>query len=165
MAEKPQEKMVLSRQAYEDSMQFYREEAEHFKKGRRVIKGKAIPWQQDRQGIRRTYTHRLIKDLAMDTMTMFTHEIRTHSGRHVHQGGLAIFVLEGKGYSVVDGVRHDWQAGDLIMLPIKGGGVEHQHFNLDKAPSRWLALIPHPLQHFVGQMLEQKEDSPTWKEH
>ena len=69
---------------------------------------------------------------------VFTHEIRTKSGKHRHQGGLVIYVLEGKGYSIVEGERIDWEKGDLVLLPLNPNEVEHQHFNLDpEKPSVW----------------------------
>ena len=90
--------------------------------------------------------------------------IHHHSGKHRHQGGLAIFVLEGAGYTVVDGKRYDWKAGDLILLPIKPGGVSHQHFNADpKKPARWLALITNSYRPHLGYEIVQIEDSPDWK--
>ena len=46
---------------------------------------------------------------------------RPRSGKHRHQGGLVIYVLEGKGYSIVDGERKDWEKGDLVLLPMKPG--------------------------------------------
>ena len=49
---------------------------------------------------------------------VFTHEIRTKSGKHRHQGGLLIYVLEGRGYSIVEGERMDWEKGDLVLLPL-----------------------------------------------
>ena len=52
---------------------------------------------------------------------MFIHTITTKSGEHRHQGGLLIFVLEGKGYSIVDGERWDWEKGDLVLLPMQPG--------------------------------------------
>ena len=132
-------------------------------KGKRVVKAKEHPFQQDQQGIRRTYVHIDLTENCLNYLHMFAHKIGTRSGRHVHQGGLTIFVVKGKGYSMVDGVRHDWEAGDLVMLPIKKGGVDHQHFNLSKEPSVWLAISPHILHKFVGQKLSQKETSPTWQ--
>ena len=81
---------------------------------------------------------------------------------HAHSEEL-IYVLEGKGYSVVDGERHDWEAGDLLLLPIKPGGVEHQHFNTDPdTPCRWLAFIHWPTLDHLASPAEQLEDSPTW---
>ena len=62
---------------------------------------------------------------------------------------------------VVDGARQDWKKGDLILLPLKQGGVEHQHFNTDpNKPARWLALIYAPFQDSMAHFLDQKEESP-----
>lgn len=147
---------------YEMSMNFVKERNSQIAHGRKVIKGKTIPWEQGRQGLARWYVNDFITDTANDKWTIFVHEIKLHSGKHVHQGGLSIFVLKGKGYTTVDGVRYNWQAGDLICLPIKKGGVEHQHFNLDDKPSRWLALINYRLIEAIGRFLEQKVESPDW---
>ncbi len=147
---------------YEANMAQIKDRNKRMARGRRVIKGSAIPWEQGRQGLVRWYLNDLITDTANDRWTMFAHEIRVHSGKHVHQGGLTIFVLGGKGYTTVDDVRFDWSAGDLICLPIKKGGVVHQHFNLDGKPSRWLAIINNRIIEFAGRFLEQKVESPDW---
>ena len=96
---------------------------------------------------------------------MFKHEVRTKSGKHRHQGGLVIYVLEGKGYSVVDDERIDWEKGDLMLLPLKPQGVEHQHFNLQPGqPALWAAFIPIAiLWEHVGAELEQVEESPEFQ--
>lgn len=148
---------------YVVNMQDQTAEAERATKGRRLIKGKEIPFGQNMHAFVRTYSHPHMMDLTLNHFYLFTHKITTHAGRHIHQGGLTIFILKGRGYSMVEGVRHDWQAGDLLMLPIKRGGVDHQHFNLDSEPSVWLAMIPQSLQRFVGRRLTQKETSPGWK--
>lgn len=152
-----------SQELYLSSMNLQNLETATAAKGKRVVRARDIPFEQDQQGIRRTYVHHDLTENAITHFHVFAHEIHTRSGRHTHQGGLTIFVIKGKGYSMVDGVRHDWEAGDLIMLPIKKGGVDHQHFNLDSKPSVWLAIIPQPLQRFVGRQLTQKENSPTWQ--
>lgn len=148
---------------YDNKLNIARDMREKALKGRKVIKGKEIPFIASRQGIARIYIDYYHNDVANSNWHIFVHEIRDHSGRHVHQGGLNIFVLKGEGYTTVDGVRHDWAAGDLIILPIKKGGVEHQHFNLDNRPSRWLAFIFTPYRNFLGYILRQTEDSPYWK--
>lgn len=134
------------------------------RKGKKLIKGKAIPFTLARQAIHRVYSRDWTKGLTNNNWNIFIHEIRTHSGRHVHQGGLTLFVLKGKGYTVVDGRRFDWQDGDLICLPVKRGGCEHQHFNVDNKPSRWLAFIYHPYHFMLGRQMDQKENNPFWKE-
>lgn len=50
------------------------------------------------------------------------------------------------------------------MLNHKKGGVEHQHFNIDDKPSRWLAFMYYPLNKAVGWWMEQKENFSQWKE-
>ena len=95
---------------------------------------------------------------------VFIHTIATKSGKHAHQGGLVIFVIEGKGYSIVDGERWDWEKGDLVLLPLQPGGVEHQHFNLDDKPSVWAAFINVPIQEHLASDLQQRETSPDFKE-
>ena len=85
------------------------------------------------------------KDTPLQHWRVFIHDIKTRSGKHRHQGGLVIYVLEGKGYSVVDGERKDWEKGDLVLLPMKPEGVEHQHFNLDPAePAHLGGVHQHP---------------------
>jgi len=148
---------------YEDALRRSTEKKEKARKGARIIKGKEIAWLVGRQGVLRYYHTESHQGHALDTLRLFVHEIRTHSGRHVHQGGFLLFVLKGKGYTVVDGIRFDWSEGDLILLPFKKGGVEHQHFNLDNKPSRWLAFSSIPVGDMVGHFLEQKENYQGFK--
>ncbi len=143
-------------------MRSWRDRAES---GRVIIKGKQIPFSLLEQGSLRNLVAPTTEDAATTNMRMFVHSIPTHSGKHTHQGGYSLFVLEGEGYTVVDGVRHDWKAGDLILLPIKKGGCEHQHFNKNPGtPARWLALNPRPMWEMLGAFVKQQEASPAWTE-
>ena len=129
-----------------------------------VLHAKDTEWQQGRQGRVRYISHFSFwhKQAAPGWM-VFEQDIRRHSGKHVHQGGLNIFVLEGIGYSTVNGVRYDWKKGDLIVLPIQPGGCEHQHFNLREGePCRWMAFVYRPLKDALGQEFRQVETSPDW---
>jgi quercetin dioxygenase-like cupin family protein len=118
-----------------------------------------------RQGRLRYYLNRtVLHDTVLKDWNVFTHELRTRSGKHRHQGGLAIYVIDGKGYTVVEGQRLDWESGDLILLPIQPGGVEHQHFNLKgDDPSFWMAYIYKPFHDEVAHGMEQREESPEFK--
>lgn len=118
-----------------------------------------------RQGRLRYYLNRtVLHDTVLKDWNVFTHELRTRSGKHRHQGGLAIYVVEGKGYTIVEGQRQDWESGDLILLPIQPGGVEHQHFNLNgETPSRWMAYIYKPFHDEVAHGMEQREEAPEFK--
>ncbi len=133
--------------------------------GKVVIHEKDREWEQSRQGRLKTFLHgNNFPDHCLRDWLVFTHDIRSHSGSHRHQGGLVIFCLEGKGYSVVDGARHDWQAGDLLLLPCKPGGVEHQHYNLEPGkPCKWIAFVYWPFMDMLGSGLEQSQISPDFK--
>jgi len=149
---------------YEKLMQAMREWHIRAETGLVVIRGTEIPWYQNRQGRVRYYLLPPYKaDTALQTMAVFEQIIYRHSGMHRHQGGLAIFVLDGEGYTIVDGERYEWTAGDLLLLPVKPGGVAHQHFNRDPGrPARWLAMIPMAFQEYLGSELVQIEESPDW---
>lgn len=150
---------------YDEELKLHKENLEKARKGKRIIKGNKLPWQVAKQGILRFYHTEPQNNwgLGLETLRLFVHEIRTHSGRHKHQGGFCLFVLVGKGYTVVDGTRCDWSEGDLILLPFKKGGVEHQHYNIDSKPSRWLAFSSIPLGQMTGFIIEQKEKYTGFK--
>lgn len=150
---------------YEELVQTYKREQEERSTGAVVIRAKELEWEVARQGKLRWFSHmRFWHKLAAPGWHIFEQDIIRHSGKHVHQGGLGIFVKEGKGYSVVDGVRYDWEGGDLIVLPIKPGGCEHQHFNLEEGEScKWIAFVYRPFSDCMGDSLNQREVSPDWK--
>ena len=144
---------------YDKIMRFQQGLRDRSLSGRIVIKGSETPLEETRQGFLKYYCSREVsEDTALKDWSVFMHDIRRHSGKHRHQGGLAIFVLEGEGYTIVNGERIDWEAGDLILLPIMPDGCEHQHFNryTDK-PCKWMAFIYKPLHDEVGSYIEQKE--------
>lgn len=148
---------------YEATMRFYANRRNIASTGNVVIRGSEQPWEQSRQARLKHYLHHDKKDTATIDWLFFIQDIRSRSGLHRHQGGLCIYVIEGKGWTTVDGVRHDWQEGDLILLPIKPEGVEHQHFNAEPGtPCKWLAMIYVPFVNAFGNELEQKEASPDW---
>ena len=131
--------------------------------GKVVIRGKDRPWVNSRQGRLKFFVTRSQTDMVPCPFDVFIHDVRTHSGKHTHQGGLAIYVLEGKGYTILDGKRLDWEKGDLILLPIKPGGVEHQHYNSEPdKPARWLAFYYSHFEEALGNLFHQNEDSPEW---
>ncbi|MDP2728681.1 MAG: cupin domain-containing protein, partial [Dehalococcoidia bacterium] len=132
---------------------------ERARTGKVVQRGKELPWEQGKQGRSKYFLYPTIPETAVRDWMVFMQDIRTHSGRHRHQGGLAIYVLEGRGWTLVDGKRYDWEAGDLILLPVQPNGVEHQHFNSEPGSScKWLALIFRPFMDHTGNQMEQIEE-------
>lgn len=150
--------------SYELAIKLGRENAERNLMGRIVCKFAECPQTLTRQGRLRTYLGLSIKDTPLQDWVVFTHEVRTMSGKHRHQGGLVIYVIDGTGYSVVDGERISWEKGDLVLLPLREGGVEHQHFNTNpEKPALWMAFIHRGVQDYVASEMTQTEVSPEYK--
>ncbi len=132
--------------------------------GKVIVKGKELPWELNRQGRLKYFLTERSEGMAAPGWLVFQQEIHKHSGMHRHQGGTFIFVLGGRGYSMVNGVRHDWGAGDLTILPMVPGGVAHQHFNLDPGvPALWMRVGYTPHKNFaIANWIEQIEVNPEW---
>ena len=79
------------------------------------------------------------------------------SQKHGHVNEAAFYILDGKGYEIHDGVRYDWQAGDVAIVH---NNCVHQHFNRspDK-PARALVMKTKP-QYLFMNMLFQKMVMP-----
>jgi mannose-6-phosphate isomerase-like protein (cupin superfamily) len=142
-----------------------REFQERQRNGPIVIKPSDRQFQQTRQGRLMYFLNaQVYEDTPLHDWRVFMHDIKTHSGKHRHQGGFVIYVIEGRGYSVVDGERVDWGPGDLLLLPIRPGGVEHQHFNLEEGKGcRWIAFSFVPVSNHVASEITQIQESPQYK--
>ncbi|HLC25175.1 MAG TPA: cupin domain-containing protein [bacterium] len=134
-----------------------------------LVEGKKLKWEINRQGKMRWYLHPNITNTSLRSLLVFMQEIPpgSRSGKQKHQGGIVHFVLKGRGYTVVNGKRHDWEAGDTISLPVFPDGIEYQHFNSDPgAPVVFIAAqasLGDPLGVDMGSGLEQIENCPEYK--
>ena len=107
----------------------------------------------NRQGLMRWYLHPAIDDTILKTEMIFEQEIPpgSRSGRIKFQGEQVIYVIEGRGHTLIDGVKHPWKAGDVINLPLRRDGIVVQHFNDDaEKPVRFIAAEPDPAHAVVG---------------
>jgi gentisate 1,2-dioxygenase len=68
---------------------------------------------------------------------IFEETAHSSSHKHAHTEAM-LYVLEGKGYSEVDGVRYDWEAGDAVHVPPRM--TVHEHFNDSDARTRTLRV-------------------------
>lgn len=160
------EREAPTQNPYELGIERDRKWAERQQTGRIVVRMADTTQQLMRQGHLRFYLDagRSVLDTPLQNWSVFTHEVRTVSGKHRHQGGLVIYVIDGTGYSVVDGERIDWEKGDLLLLPLKPERVEHQHFNLNpEKPALWIAFIHQGTREYVASEVTQTEPSPEWK--
>ncbi len=66
--------------------------------------------------------------------------------------------MKGKGHDVHDGVRHDWEAGDALIVE---NGCVHQHFNDDpKDESIVLIMKAKPLFLFMHMLFQKVVSYP-----
>jgi len=142
---------------------------EQRKNGLQVIQEDELPLENNRQGLIRWYMHPSITDTVLTTLFFFQQEIPpgSRSGRLKFQGGQVILILEGKGYTMVDGVKYVWEAGDLLNLPLRDKGIIVQHFNTDpQNPAKFVAAEPNWFACVGvdrGCGFEQLEDSPDYR--
>jgi mannose-6-phosphate isomerase-like protein (cupin superfamily) len=79
------------------------------------------------------------------------------SQKHGHVNEAAFYILDGRGYEVHDGIRYDWEAGDVAIVH---NNCVHQHFNADPhRPARALVIKTKPMYLFLN-MLFQKQVEP-----
>jgi hypothetical protein len=139
------------------------------KNGLMVIKGSELPQETNRQGLMRWYLHPSITDTVLNTHIFFEQEIPpgSRSGMLKFQGEQVMYILEGKGYTLIDGVKHHWEAGDVLNLPLRKQGIIVQHVNEDPdKPAKFVAAEPN-LYHTTsvdrGSGFEQIEDAPEYR--
>jgi gentisate 1,2-dioxygenase len=110
------------------------------------VKGAELPWEVNPQGMLKWYMHPAIDSTAHQFLLFYSQEIPpgSRSGRQQCQGGVVFVVVEGEGYTIIDGERYGWKKGDLLQLPIKPEGVTFQHFNASgKEPALLIAAEPN----------------------
>ena len=69
--------------------------------------------------------------------------VGSRSGRIRHQGGIVHFVVEGEGYTDLDGEIHHWERHDVIGLPPRPHGVVFQHVNTGPGRVRMVMAFPN----------------------
>jgi len=84
---------------------------------------------------------------------MYVHQMppASHTETHKHDEAI-VYVLSGRGQSIVEGRTFDWRAGDTIFVK---PGQWHQHFNTDPdRVSQHIALYTQPLREHVSEDAE-----------
>lgn len=142
---------------------------EQKKRALQVISEEDLPLESNRHGLMRWYLHPSMTDTVLSTLMFFVQEIPpgSRSGKLKFQGGQVMMILEGKGHTMLDGVKHPWEAGDLVNLPLRQKGIVVQHFNDDpEKPVKFVAAEPN---FFActgvdrGSGFEQLEDAPEYR--
>jgi gentisate 1,2-dioxygenase len=150
-------------------MQLRDRQREERRDGMQVIKEGDLPLEVNQQGLMRWYLHPDIRDTVISTLMFFQQEIPpgSNTGKLKFQGGQVIMILEGKGYTTVDGVRHAWEAGDVVNLPLRPEGITVQHFNTDlEKRVKFVASEPNLFECVSvdrGSGFEQIENAPEYR--
>jgi gentisate 1,2-dioxygenase len=137
--------------------------------GIQVVRRRDISPETNSQGIMRWYMHPEIKDIVLSTLSIYEQEIPpgSRSGRLQFQGGHVMFIVQGTGYTVIDGVKYPWKKKDVVNLPLKKDGIIVQHFNSSAdEPVRFLLVEPNLFAATGvdrGCGFEQVESSPDYK--
>lgn len=168
MAEDPREirrqRLSSGSDVYDDELIGDHDQRHRDLEGEILIKGSMAPFEVFRQGRLAFYLGGNRFNTPLRDRDFFRHDIRTQSGKHTHQGGLVIFVVDGDGYTTVNGEPLNWTKYDLVLLPILPEEVEHQHFNRDpNNPAIWCAFIFHGMLRETGYNITQNERSPDFK--
>ena len=69
---------------------------------------------------------------------------------HRHSWDAILFMVEGSGWTEVDGVRHDWKAWDAIHIPAWSW---HRHGNDGARPGRFMSYSSEPPLWTLGMSL------------
>ncbi len=134
-----------------------------------VVKRSDLPLEVNSQGLMRWYMHPAIKDVKLSTLAIYEQELppRGRSGRLKFQGGQILFIVEGNGYTILDGVKHAWKPRDVVNLPLKKDGVVVQHFNSSEENiARFLVVEPNLYAATTvdrGCGFEQLEPAPDYR--
>ncbi|HZT09373.1 MAG TPA: cupin domain-containing protein [Chloroflexota bacterium] len=106
----------------------------------RVVTFDSVPWEQSRSAYHKVFTtydtataERKPWTAPMGTLRVMMQTIPTghKNANHRHIAEVPFYIHAGKGHEVHDGRRHDWEAGDLMIVP---PWCMHQHF-CDEGPA------------------------------
>ncbi len=76
---------------------------------------------------------------------------------HRHTVEAVIRFLSGAGYSIIDGARYEWRAGDFLCVPVFAW---HRHVNISDEPAVYVAGVTNPFHKAIGQMIFEDELYP-----
>lgn len=135
-----------------------------------VIRFGEVPWELNKYGKLKWYIHPLIKQTGDRSMMIYILEIPpgSRSGKIKHQGGKAFYIWKGKGYTIINDEKCEWEEEDVLLLPIVPEvGITYQHFNTDlENPALLVGAQPNVFSMVgvdLGVGLEVLETCPEYK--
>lgn len=120
----------------------------------RVIKGTLVKLKDGPQSFSRHYVEP--SDGMTQTLHVHLEEYAPggRNGKHGHVNEAAFYILDGSGYEIHDGIRYDWNAGDVAIVH---SNCVHQHFNADPSrPARALVIKSKPMYMFMNMLFQKR---------
>jgi quercetin dioxygenase-like cupin family protein len=136
------------------------------KDARVIVREEDAVLETNRHATMRWYVHPDFDDLVDHNTLFYRYEIPAHgaTGKQHRQGNLVSFVISGHGYTEVNGVRHEWEKGDVIGLPPLVNGVTFQHVNTSDEIAMLITAEPNLYEALgveMGAGFVQLEDAPA----
>ncbi len=126
----------------------------------RVRRGRDVAFQDGPQTFSKHYLEP--KDGLGQTLHIHLEEYApgAKSQKHGHVNEAVFYILDGEGAEVHDGVRYEWEAGDVAIVH---NNCVHQHFNRNPdKPARALVLKTKPMYVFMNMLFQKTiEKRPT----
>jgi quercetin dioxygenase-like cupin family protein len=130
-----------------------KEELKRLRSAPRVRKGKEVKFVDGPQ----TFTKHFMepKDGLGQTLHIHLEEYAPggQSQKHGHVNEAVFYILDGEGAEEHDGVRYEWEAGDVAIVH---NNCVHQHFNRNpKKPARALVMKTKPMFLFLNMLFQK----------
>lgn len=126
----------------------------------RVYRGKDFKF----KGGARVFGKKIINPESVEVTQMIETHIDVYapgscSQKHGHMNSAVFYILEGRGYDVHEGVRYDWEAGDVCIVE---NACVHRHYNADpEKPARVLVMKAKPLFLFAHMLYQKIVEWPS----
>lgn len=130
-----------------------RKELERLRKVPRVIKGKDLKLRIGPQ----YFNVNILTPKEKTSQVLSAHYVVVAPGgrsqKHGHMNEAMFYILDGKGHDIHDGLRYDWEAGDVVVVE---NSCVHQHFNDDPdRPARAIVIKSKPLCLFMNMVMQE----------
>jgi len=139
------------------------QELERLRAQPRVRRGRDIQFQDGPTTFSKHYIEP--KDGIAQTLHIHLEEYApgAMSQKHGHVNEAVFYILDGEGAEVHDGIRYEWDAGDVAIVH---NNCVHQHFNRNPTkPARALVLKTKPMYVFMNMLfqktIEKRATEPT----
>ena len=129
----------------------------------RFVPFDSVPWEYTRQGKLKYLIHPWADNCCLKTLDVYVQELPPGgaSGKHRQVAEEILFILEGKGYDIHDGVRYDWEKDDLVCIPLM---TANQHFNADpEKPAKFVGVTTRWYYYINQGGIQQLEDAPDYR--